>query len=61
MIQGQQPEGAWLFIIGGWIEVPALIFLDAKERGSLGGGLIYTLASVFLPMFSGLLYLHRRV
>ena len=60
MIQGNSPENAMLLLTIGWIGVPAAVFLDAKERGSLGGGLIYTVVSVFLPMFSGLVYLRRR-
>lgn len=58
--QGSSPESAWILFTIGWVGVPAAVLLDAKERGSLGGGLIYTIASVVLPMFSGLVYLYRR-
>lgn len=61
VIQGETvPAQIWLLMAGGWIGVPALVFLDCKERRSLGGGLVYTVAGVFLPMFSGLVYLYRR-
>ncbi|WP_276298815.1 hypothetical protein [Halorussus lipolyticus] len=61
MLQGGQPPvGAWAFFGIGWIGVPAAVFLDAKGRGSIGGGLIYTIASVCLPMVAGLVYLSRR-
>ena len=60
LVNGRTPPGIWLLMLVGWIGVPALVFLDTKRRRSLSGGLIYTVASMVLPMFCGLVYLYRR-
>lgn len=61
LVQGVEPTlGMWLFMLGGWVGVPGAIFLDCKERGSLGKGVIYTIGAALMPMFLGLVYLYRR-